>query len=104
MDKAIAKVNQIQNELYWYENIFQQCSLYLISTGYSLTAHSYLKSKFKMALSSSLGSDHLDRDVCVNFIKTIFQILRNVNDVIGKVQFSNCVCKYQTFLQKKQDK
>ena len=23
MDKAIAKVNQIQNELYWYENIFQ---------------------------------------------------------------------------------
>ena len=23
MDKAIAKVNQIQNELYWYENVFQ---------------------------------------------------------------------------------
>ena len=23
MEKAIAKVNQIQNELYWYENIFQ---------------------------------------------------------------------------------
>jgi hypothetical protein len=23
MDKAIAKVNQIQNELHWYENIFQ---------------------------------------------------------------------------------
>jgi hypothetical protein len=22
MDKAIAKVNQIQNELYWYENVF----------------------------------------------------------------------------------
>jgi len=45
-----------------------------------------------------LGSDHLDRDVCVNFIKTIFQILHN--DVIDKVQFSNCVCKYQMFLQK----
>jgi hypothetical protein len=23
MDKAIAKVSQIQNELYWYDNIFQ---------------------------------------------------------------------------------
>jgi hypothetical protein len=46
MDKA--KVNEIQNELYWYENVFQQCILYLITTGYSLTAHSYLKSKFKM--------------------------------------------------------
>ena len=46
-----------------------------------------------------LGSDHLDS---VNFIKTIFQILRN--DVIDKVQFSNCVCKYQMFSHKKQDK
>jgi hypothetical protein len=39
-----------------------------------------------------LGSDHLGRDVCVNFIKTIFQILRN--DVIDninkfKLQVSN---------------
>ena len=46
-----------------------------------------------------MGSDHLDRDVYVNFIKTIFQILHN--DVIDQVQFSNCVCKYQMFLQKK---
>ena len=48
------------------------------------------------------GFYHLDRDACVNFIKTIFQILRN--DLIDKVQFSNYVCKYQMFLQKKQDK
>ena len=52
MDKAIAKVNQIQNELDWYENIFKHsifCIYTVITTGYSLTAHSYLKSKFKMA-------------------------------------------------------
>jgi hypothetical protein len=30
-----------------------------------------------------LGSDHLGRDVCVNFIKTIFQIL--CNDVIDNI-------------------
>ena len=46
MDKTIAKVNQ--NELDWYENLFKH-SLFCIlkTTGYSLTAHSYLKSNFK---------------------------------------------------------
>ena len=50
-----------------------------------------------------LGSDHLGRDVCVNFIKTIFQILHNdVIDNINKFNLlSNCVCKYQMFIQKK---
>ena len=49
MDKAIAKVNQ-NDELDWYMRIFSiQLILYLKTTGYSLTAHSYVKSKFKMA-------------------------------------------------------
>jgi hypothetical protein len=34
-----------------------------------------------------LGSDHLGWDVCVNFIKAIFQILRN--DVIGNINKFN---------------
>jgi diketogulonate reductase-like aldo/keto reductase len=46
IDKSIVKVNQ--NELHWYEIFFQQLILYLKTTGYSLTAYSYLKSKFKM--------------------------------------------------------
>ena len=30
----------------------------------------------------------------------MFQILHNVIDNIKQVQFSNCVCKYQMFIQK----
>ena len=47
-----------------------------------------------------MGSDHLDGDVCVNFIKTIFQSLRNGVIDYKQVQFSNCVCKNQMFMQK----
>jgi hypothetical protein len=43
MDKAIAKVNQNQLEFF-----STQLILYLKTTGYSLTGHSYLKFKFKM--------------------------------------------------------
>jgi hypothetical protein len=46
-----------------------------------------------------LGSDHFSRDVCVNFIKTIFQILRN--DVTDNLKKFNLVSKYQMFIKKK---
>ena len=47
-----------------------------------------------------LGSDHLGRDVCVNFIKTIFKILRNdVIDNINKFNlatvFASIKCLYK---------
>jgi hypothetical protein len=52
------------------------------TTGYSLTAHSYLKSKFKMVFISAVITCWL-RQGCLCFIKTIFQILRN--DVIDNI-------------------
>ena len=85
MDKAIAKVNP--NELDWYEFLFPtQLILYLKTTGYSLTAHSYLKSKFKMVFISAVITCWL-RQGCLCFIKTIFQILRN--DVIDNINKFN---------------
>jgi hypothetical protein len=58
MDKAIAKVNQ--NELYM-RSFSTQVMLYLKTTAYSLTSHSYVKFKLKMVFTCA----------CVNFIKTI---------------------------------
>ena len=57
VDKAIAKFNQ--NELRGYEKLF--------NTIYSVTTHSYLKFKLKLV---SFEQQYLDRDVCVNFIKS----------------------------------
>jgi len=62
MDKTIAKVNQ--NELDWYENFF--------NTAYSVSKNNRIFSDCTFLL-----------DVCVNFIKTLFQILRN--DVIDNI-------------------
>jgi hypothetical protein len=49
-------------------------------------------------------SEHLGRDVCVNFIKTIFQILRN--DVIDNINKFNLATMFVSIkcLYKKQDK
>jgi len=80
MDKAIAKVNQ--NELDWYENLF--------NTAYSVSKSNRLFSDCTSLL-----------DVCINFIKTLFQILRNDVRQYKQVLFSNCVCKYQMFINKK---
>jgi len=44
-----------------------------------------------------LSSDHLGRDVCVNFVKTIFQILCNdVIDNIYKFNLTNVYTKNRT--------
>jgi hypothetical protein len=50
-----------------------------------------------------LGSDNLGRDVCVNFIKTIFEILRN--DVIDNINKFNLATVFVSIkcLYKKQD-
>ena len=73
MDKAIAKVNQ--NELDWYENFFQH-SLFCTKNSRLFSDCTFLsENQIKNCL--HLGSDHLGRDVCVNFIKTMFQILHN---------------------------
>ena len=50
-------------------------------------------------------SDHLSRDVCVNFIKTISQILRNdVLDNIIKFNLTTLLCLQVSNVYKKQDK
>jgi hypothetical protein len=48
-----------------------------------------------------LGSDHVGRDVCVNFSKTIFQIVRN--DVIDNINKFNLATVFASIkcLQKK---
>jgi hypothetical protein len=64
-----------------------------------------------------MGSDHLGRDVCVNFVKTIFQILHNDvivktifqilhNDVIDHINKFNLATMFVSIkcLYKKQDK
>ena len=51
-----------------------------------------------------MGSDHLGRDVCVNFVKTIFQILHNdVIDHINKFNLATMLVSIKC-LYKKQDK
>jgi hypothetical protein len=45
-----------------------------------------------------LGSDHLGWDVCVNFIKTIFQMLRN--DVIDNINQFNLATVFARSLPK----
>jgi len=62
VDKAIAKVNQ--NELDWNDIFF--------NTPYSVSKNNRLFSDCTFLL-----------DVCINFIKTLFQILRN--DVIDNI-------------------
>jgi hypothetical protein len=52
-----------------------------------------------------LISDHLSRYVCVNFIKTISQILRNdVIDNIIKFNLTTLLCLQVSNVYKKQDK
>jgi hypothetical protein len=96
MDKVIAKVNQ--NELDWNENFFQHT--YSVSKNNRLFSDWTFLSEIQIWNGLHLGSDHLGRDVCVNFIKTIFQILcKDVIDNINKFNLvSNCVCKYQMFI------
>ena len=49
--------------------------------------------------------DHLSRDVCVNFIKTISQILHNdVIDNIIKFNLTTLLCLQVSNVYKKQDK
>jgi hypothetical protein len=49
------------------------------NTTYSVSKNCTFLSEIQILHGFRLGSDHLalGRDVCVNFIKTIFQILRN---------------------------
>ena len=75
MDKAITKVNQ--NELDWCENFSQHS--FSVSKNYDqlfpdCTFLSEIQVNYDL---------HLGRDVCVNFIKTIFQIFHN--DVIDNM-------------------
>ena len=66
-----------------------------MNTAYSISKNNRLFSDCTFLIENGfhLGSDHLGWDVCVNFIKTIFQILRN--DVINNIN---------KYLYKKQDK
>jgi hypothetical protein len=76
------------------------------NTTYSVSKNCTFLSEIQILHGFRLGSDHLalDRDVCVNFIKTIFQILRNdVIDNINKFNLSTVFVSIKC-LYKKQDK
>ena len=97
MDKAIAKVNQNQLEFF-----STQLILYLKNN--RLFSDCTFLSEIQILNGLHLGSDHLGRDVCVNFIKTIFQIL--CNDVIDNINKFNLATVFASIkcLYKKQDK
>ena len=76
------------------------------NTTYSVSKNCTFLSEIQILHGFRLGSDHLalGRDVCVNFIKTIFQILRN--DVIDNINKFNLATVFVSIkcLYKKQDK
>ena len=76
------------------------------NTTYSVSKNCTFLSEIQILHGFRLGSDHLalGRDVCVNFIKTIIQILRN--DVIDNINKFNLATVFVSIkcLYKKQDK
>ena len=72
MNKAIAKVNQ--NEFNRYENLFN--TAYVVTC---ISKHPAIHWPHSTGHVNGLhlGSEHLCRGTCVNFIKTISEVLRN---------------------------
>jgi hypothetical protein len=77
---------------------------YFVSKNNWLFSYCTFLSEIQIWNGLQLGNDHLGRDVCVNFIKTIFQILRN--DVIDNINKFNLATVFVSIkcLYKKQDK
>ena len=77
---------------------------YSVSKNNRLFSDCIFLSVIQIYNSLHLDSNHLGRDVCVNFIKTIFQILHNeVIDNINKFNLATVFVSIK-YLYKKQDK
>lgn len=73
MDKAIAKVHE--HELDRYEKLFN--TAYAVAKNNRPFSDYTFLCEIQMKNGLHLGSDHLGRDACVNFIKTISEVIRN---------------------------
>ena len=75
-----------QNALDRYEKLFN--TAYSVSKNDSLFSNYTFISAIKIKIDLHLGSNHLDTDVCANYIKTIPEVLRNdVIDHLKQAQF-----------------
>lgn len=84
MDKAIAKVHD--HELNRYEKLFN--TAYAVAKNNRPFSDYTFLCEIQMKNGLHLGSDHLGRDACVNFIKTISEVIRNdIKNHMNRVRF-----------------